>query len=87
MQAVGLSGTRHLRHAEMFKTVAGAIRLLKKRIVATSAGDNGAVNVWNDKNGKYRCESYQYRSVLDSRVFSSFGGVRSWLKEWLKKID
>ncbi len=86
MQAVGLPGTRKVRRVEMFRTPAGAIRLLRKRIVATAANDNGAVNVWDDREGFYRCESYRHMSILESRRFSNLREVRSWLKEWLRKI-
>lgn len=86
MHAIGLAGTRKVRRAEMFRSVAGAIRLLRKRVVATTADDNGAINVWQDRESAYRCEAYRRMVTIDSRKFSNQRKVRAWIVKWQKKI-
>jgi len=86
MQAIGLTNTRKVRRAEMFGSVAGALRILGKNLVATTANDNGALNVWKDRDGIYRCKSYLHRNILESKNYSNLRLVRAWLKKWMLKI-
>ena len=86
MQAIGLPGTRKVRHCERFRTPAGAIALLRRNIVGVTADDNGALNVWKDKFGKYRCMACRYMVEIDSRTFTSLAATREWVAEWLENI-
>ena len=86
MQLIGLAGTRKVRHCEFFESPSGAVSCLRRKMASTSAGDYGAINVWDDKDGNYRCESMAHYNVLDSQVFSSLRAVRSWVSIWLRKI-
>lgn len=86
MQAVGLTNTRKVRHAERFRSATEAIRLLKRKTVGTTADDFGSISVWDDKEGRYRCEAYRWMQTVDSQVFTSYQAVRQWLKVWMKKI-
>lgn len=87
MQLTGLAGTRKVRHCEFIRTATAAIYHLRKRVAVTSAGDRGAINVWDDKEGLYRCESMANRSVLDSQRYTSLTKVRAWVSDWLKRIN
>lgn len=86
MRAIGLEGTSRVRRVYMARTTAKVIELLKVGKVATAANDNGALNVWRDRHGKYRCEAYRRCITQDSQVFTCLTHVRSWCSEWFKKI-
>ena len=87
MQLIGLAGTRKVRRCEFFGSPNGAVNFLRRKVAATNAGDYGAINVWDDKDGNYRCESMRNYTILDSQVFTSLRAVRSWVRTWLKKIN
>ena len=86
MRFEDLTNTRKIRHGEMARTATQAIALLRRRIVASTADDYGAITVWNDRNGRYRCEAHRWMKTVDSQVFSSLADVRKWWAKWVKKI-
>lgn len=86
MQFVGLADTRRIRRCERFRSGAEAVRWLSKRVACTAADDFGALNVWNDKFGKYRCEAMRWCRTVDSRTFTSLREVQRWCVEWLVRI-
>ena len=86
MQLIGLPDTRKIRHCERFRTPAGAIALLRRKIVGTTADSNGALNVYMDKFGKYRCIACRHLCEIDSQTFTSLAAVRKWLVIWLEGI-
>lgn len=54
---------------------------------ATAAGSNGAINIWIDDDGHFRCESMRFYSTLDKQVYSDVNKVKQWAKKWLKEIN
>ena len=82
----GLPDTRKIRHCERFESGAEAVKWLRKKVACTAADENGALNIWDDKYGKYRCEAMRRYVVLESKAFTNFRDVRRWANEWLKKI-
>ena len=86
MQLIGLAGTRKVRRCEFFGSASGAVNCLRRKVAATSAGNYGAINVWDDKDGSYRCEAMTHYVVRDSQVFTSLRAVRPWISTWLRKI-
>ena len=64
-----------------------AISLLRKFGAITASGDNGAINVWRDDLGSYRCEFMRYRSALDAMITDKISHVSTWIAEWWPKID
>ena len=94
MELIGLSGTRNTRRAERFESPAEAIKWLRKRVACTAADSNGALNVWDDRDGNYRCEAFRHLVVgwsislrVDSQTFTSYKAVREWVAKWLKEIE
>lgn len=72
--------------APFFRSVTAAMDGIKHHRAVTSAGDQGAINVWIDDDGKYRC-AFMVRSTTDnSIVVSTEREVRTWLKEWFPKL-
>ena len=83
----GLPGVRkHTLKASWAKTTGGFLAGLRKRRCVTSAGDDGAVNVWIDDKKQFRCAFMRHLSVLEERTFSTKKEARDWLRKWLPKI-
>lgn len=83
---VGLPDTRKVRYAEWITSIPFAIKYLSVGRAVTVAADDGAINVWDTRNGNYRCEIYRYQTTVDSQSFTNLGQVRKWLKEWMPRI-
>ncbi len=84
---IGLSGTDgKARECVFVRSVSATLKVLRLRKAATMAGDSGAINVWQDDDGNYRCEFQRFMSVKDSQIFRHLVSVESWLKEWLGKL-
>ena len=56
-------------------------------IAGTAAGDSGAINVWLDDDGHFRCESMAYMRTIEKMAFSDVDKAKKWVKKWLKKIQ
>jgi hypothetical protein len=54
---------------------------------ATDAGDNGAINIWKDDNGRIRCEALQYLRTVESKSYKSIRSAINWAKRWKQKIN
>jgi len=57
--------------------------ILEKGIAATAAGDNGAINIWKDRDGFIRCESMKLMKTTDKKIFNNINDVQLWADEWL----
>jgi hypothetical protein len=55
--------------------------------VATTAGDNGAVNIYLDDDLRYRCQAMRRMFVYDNQIFTNKKDVRKWLSKALKEIE
>lgn len=62
------------------------MKILRKGIGATTANSNGALNIWRDDKGKYRCAAYKYCSLLEEQIFETQKELAQWIKTWLPKI-
>jgi hypothetical protein len=86
-ELIGLPGVKGgIRVCEYFRSISGCRRILRDGLAATAAADNGAINVWRDDEGSYRCEAYRYKLTIAAESFSSFAKVADWLKVWLGRI-
>lgn len=83
---VGLSGVRggKLRGLR-FHSVTGALRLLTESRLVTTANDEGAIDIYIDDKGNYRCLFMRYLCVLNETHLKTKSGVKAWLKIWLPK--
>lgn len=63
-----------------------AIRWLREGYAITASGDNGALNVWKDKNGLWRCEFMRFLICQDSRSYKHIAAVDAWLAETFPKL-
>lgn len=53
----------------------------------TSAGDNGAINIWKDDAGIIRGELMRYCVTVEKRVFASYEEAEKCVSDWLKRIN
>ncbi len=86
MKLVDLPETFNEREAYLFKNVSQAIKFLREKKAITSAGDNGAINIWDDFYGNYRCEAMRHCNILEIKIYTNLKDTAAWIKDWLLKI-
>ena len=84
----GLPGVKRKKVRAMFfgrGSVSQYLRLMPggKTKTFCSAGPRGAVNVYLDDDGNWRCNFCRYASVLSDVVCKTKKAVREWLTKWL----
>jgi len=87
MTLTDLPDTKGQREGESFRSISGALAILRKGLVAATASDNGAVTVWRDDNGILRCERMSFRITYDAKQCKNLTEVREWLKINLPLIE
>jgi hypothetical protein len=87
MTLTGLTNTRKVRKCEFVSSATAVLRCLRKKVAATTAGDYGAINVWGDKDGDYRCDAMRYCATVDFQIFTNLNDVFTWSKKWIKEIE
>lgn len=87
MQLIGLPDARKIRKAECFRSIAQCLRILRKGFAATTASDEGAINVWKDRHGRWRGERQRYMIKQSETTCTNLDLLRAWLKEQLPKIE
>lgn len=68
-------------------TIADFRKGLRNARVCSTASDNGAITVWIDDAGKYRCELSRYLQSVASGEFDDFGETSKWLRRHLPMIE
>ena len=84
---VGLPGTSRKIEAVIVDSGAQAVKALRDGKAATAAGPNGAINVWIDDGGRYRCHLQVFREVNHSANCRSLRSVSAWVREYLARIQ
>ncbi len=83
----GLTGiSEETKECKFFEKPVEINKILKKGLVATAAGDNGAINIWTDDDGFIRCQSMRHCFTIDEQIFTKISEVRTWATEWIEKI-
>lgn len=70
----------------MARTISGFRQALVANRCCSAAGDHGAVMVWRDDAGAWRCAFMRYQATLEAATFSSKAAVTTWLRAWLPKM-
>jgi hypothetical protein len=60
--------------------------ILRNGLAATTARDNGALNIYKDENDKIRCESMKHFRSLDKQIFDDISDAKKWATKWIRKI-
>ncbi len=73
--------------AEFFGKALEIKKILDSGKAATAADENGALNVWKDDEGFFRCTAMRFCSTINEERFADFKDVEKWAKKWLKEIE
>lgn len=85
---IGLKGTDGKEVDALWITKAEHVELaLNNSIACTSAGSNGAINIYHDDEYFIRCEAQRYCVTQDEQKFQLVDDAVKWTKKWLKKIQ
>ena len=60
--------------------------ILKCGLAFTSAGSNGAFNIWIDDDGELIGERMRYMVTKETRVFNSISEAEQCISEWMDII-
>lgn len=77
---------RKFTDAEFIKKASEIDKKIKPKVACTSAGDNGAINIWIDDKGKIRCEAMRWCNSVDNQIYDDLKPVKIWAKKWLLEI-
>lgn len=61
--------------------------ILELGYACTSAGDNGAINVWKDDAGIIRGKLMKYCVTVENRTFASYVEAEKCVSDWLERIN
>jgi hypothetical protein len=53
---------------------------------ATTAGSNGAINIWQDDEGQYRCEAMRHLATVEKKRYKKIQQAIGWTNRWMQKI-
>jgi hypothetical protein len=77
-----LDGKPGLTRAEFVENRTAALRVARTGKAATSAGDNGAINIWRDRRGQLHARFSRYRVTENYAKGMTLGDLGAWLKKW-----
>lgn len=87
-QLEGLPGVkRHKVDAYLINDTSDIEPTLELGYACTSAGYNGAINVWKDDSGIIRGELMRYCVIVEKRTFASYSEVEKCVSDWLERIN
>jgi len=73
--------------ADLFYSSDEVEGILDDGLAATTAGDNGAINIWKDDKGYIRCEIMRYCKIVEAKRFRKMVNVLNWTDKWLPQIQ
>lgn len=83
----GLEGIKRKKiEAAWIVDVTDISNVLKKGLACTSAGDNGAINIWKDDDGLFRCKAMRYRRTINEQKYRNISDVENWISIWIDAI-
>lgn len=68
------------------KSVADGMRLLNSDGAFVMAGSNGALVVYTDDDGQYRCVFERHLEMLSEVTVGSKLKVQEWLRQWREQL-
>lgn len=83
----GLPGTLKDVEAASVKTRSSAIQQLRQKTAITAAGDYGALIVWFDDDGLFRCEFMRHCKTVNASQFKYLAAVDEWLRKWFPLLN
>lgn len=86
VKLTNLPGRPGITKAEGVSSRTAAINALRSGNAVTASGDDGAINVYRDNAGEFRCIFCQFRVRIKSETFRHLAAVDEWLREWFPKL-
>lgn len=84
---LNLDGVKKIETTCTFLKKPSDIRwILRKGHAGTIAGNRGAVNIWKDDDGYFRCESFRYCITIETKRYKYISIAEKWVKKWMKVI-
>lgn len=84
----GLPGVSRIEtQAACFNSVTAGMQGLKQHGAITTAGSYGAINIWKDDLGNYRCQLQRWMARYEDTKFAHLGAVDQWLRDWLPTLE
>jgi len=83
---INLEGTNRKETKAIFIKKAFQVKKITPELAVTSAGDNGAINIWLDDDNHFRCNAMRYLKSVDMQTYSDIHKVKVWAKKWLSEI-
>lgn len=71
---------------QIFTSVSQIKKILDKNEAATTAGGNGAINIYKDDDGFLRGELMRHLRTIDKKIFNSMDELKKWATKWLIEI-
>ena len=71
---------------EFFRKPSQIKSILDSGKAATAADENGALNVWKDDDGFFRCTAMRRMMTIDEQRFSNLKDAKQWARKWLEEI-
>lgn len=87
---IGLKGIKKRRTNAIFIKEANVKEIksaLESGYACTSAGDNGAINIWKTDAGILRGETMRHCCSIECVKFSTYAEAIEWAQKWLPKIN
>lgn len=83
MTLVDLEGLSGRVSAHYVRSKASTVAHMRAGIVAVStAGENGAINVWRSRDGKLRAVFYRHLVALSEVTLPTLADLHRWLDKW-----
>ncbi|ASK29701.1 hypothetical protein CEY12_06105 [Chryseobacterium sp. T16E-39] len=60
--------------------------ILSEGKACSAAGDNGAINIYKDDKGVFRCEAMRFRVTIEEKRLNIITDVIEWADTWLDNI-
>lgn len=87
-QLKGLPGVKKCKvYAYWINDTSDIEPTLELGYACTSAGDNGAINVWKDDAGIIRGELERYCVSIEKRTFANYAEAEKCVNDWLERIN
>lgn len=87
-QLEGLSGVKKRKVDAYFINKTSDIEpTLELGCACTSAGDNGAINVWKTDAGIIRGELMRYCVTVEKKTFANYTEMEKCVNDWLERIN
>lgn len=84
----GLKGIAPDERKELFINESSEIKTaINNTLCATSAGENGAFNVYKDDDGNIRCELMRYMVTIESKIYKRLSDAEKWVNKAFVRIN